>query len=238
MKKRILIMSGASDSENKKDDEYNFYNLLNLTLKSKIDYANKHNYDLMIIRDFGVDYKNKLQRTDSNIGFLRALRVFEEIENYDTIMWVDGDSIITNPEYKIEDFQIDENTTFYASWDWMHTSPYISANYVHYFSLGNFIINKTKFLENFIKVFYDHAKFFPEEQFTINTLYHYTDLKNTIKILDHKFLGAVPIQIEKIWNDHKKLINPWDEQCFLAHFTGIPNKDRINIIKQDFSKYI
>ena len=86
-------------------------------------------------------------------------------------------------------------------------------------------------------IFYKISKHFPEEQYTLNTLWARTEFKKTIKILDHKFLGGVPIQIEDVWKKNK-IIDPWTEDHFLAHFTGISDENRINIMKTYFGKYL
>lgn len=236
--KRILIMSGAEEfnkSSNSQVEE-----MFNLTVHSKQKYAQIHGYDINIVRNFGNDEKNKLQRSDRNVGFLRFLRVAEMMNYYDTVMWIDGDSLVTNTDYSINDFELDENTTFYASWDWMHKTPYFNGHYYHAFSLGNFILQRTKQLDEFLNLFFSVANQFPEEQYTLNTIYAKTEFRNTFKVLDHKFLGGVPKQVEllEIWKNRSKLAEPWSKDHFLCHFTGISNQDRIDLMKTHFKEYL
>jgi len=236
--KRILVMSGAEEFD--KSSNSQIEEMFNLTVRSKQSYAQTHGYDINIVRNFGIDEKNKLNRSDRNVGFLRFLRVAEMMNYYDTVMWVDGDSLITNPSYSINDFQLEENITFYASWDWMHKTPYFDGNYNHAFSLGNFILQRTKQLDEFLNFFFSVANRFPEEQYTLNTIYAQTEFKNTIKVLDHKFLNGVPKEIEslQVWKTRSKLAEPWSKDHFLSHFTGISNQDRIDLMKTHFKEYL
>lgn len=238
--KRILLLTGAENTTKKTSDPDNkVEEMFNLTLPSKQRYVKKHGYDLFVLRSFGSDYKNKLNRTDNHIGFLRVLRSIEMLEYYDIVMWIDGDSIITNNNYSIEDFNLTDKTVFSASWDWMHKTPYFNGHYFHAFSLGNFILQKNEYTETFVNTFYSIAKHFPEEQYTINTIYAGTSLKENIQILDHKFLGGVPSFIETdIWKNKSKIIDPWTPEHFLSHFTGISNEQRIDMMKTKFSDYL
>ena len=240
MNKRVLVLTGMENLEKKSSDSDNkLEEMFNLTLPSKQRYVKKHGYDLMILRSFGIDSKNKLQRTDNHIGFLRVLRAIEMLEYYDTVMWVDGDSLITNLNYSINDFDIDEEHAFYVSWDWMHNSPYFNGDYAHAFSLGNFILNKINNTQ-LIDIFYETAKHFLDEQHCLNTLYFKTQLKDTIKILDHKFLGGVPVQVQNlsVWNTRSRIFKPWDKDHFLSHFTGISNEERIKMINEYYGEYL
>lgn len=237
-KQRILILSGAEDQ---KGDDPTVTDMFNLTIPSKQKYAQTHGYDLSIIRSFGIDKNNKLERPDNNhVGFLRVLRALELLPYYDIVMWVDGDSIITNNNLSINDFPLDDDHSFYVSWDWMHKEPYRNGNYVHRFSLGNFILKNTNKINEFSNMFYHYAKYFPEEQHELNTLYDSTILHENIKILDHNFLGGVPQQVETlpVWKTRGKIVEPWNKTHFLAHLTGISNQDRISILKQDFVEYL
>jgi hypothetical protein len=243
--KKVLIVTGVEDLNY---IEYNnsYHELLDITLKSKIKYAQKHNYDLLTLRSFKKDTKNLLDREDNHFGFLRVLNVFEMMDLYDVVMWIDGDALITNDSMSIYDLGVNDEHFFYASWDWMNNlKPYSSGLYKHYFSMGNFIINKTKNLKDFIKCFYENAKFFDEEQCLMNNIYSKTDFKKFMNILDHKFLNGVPQENFEYqeWNDiinrtNFNLPNPWKHSYFLAHVCGIKNENRISLIKKYYKDYI
>jgi hypothetical protein len=228
--KKTLILTGTTDiNRTKSETDNTMEEVFNLTLPSKQRYVKKHGYDLLSLRSFGDGKKYNFKETD--IGFLRIMTVFQMLEYYDIIMWLDADSIITNDELKIEDFLIEENVTFYASYDWHGKTS---------FSAGNFIIQNTKYLKEFIDTFYSIAKYFSEEQQTLNQMYFNTAFKNTMKILEHKFLGSIPsIEMYKEQWAGRKMINfPWNASCFLAHIGGIPNYARIKILKENFERYL
>jgi len=233
--KRVLLLTGTTDmlrSPNETDNTME--EVFDLTLPSKQRYAKKYGYDLLSLRSFGSDKHNIFK--DTHIGFLRTLRAFEMLYNYDTVMWIDADSIITNYNFSVDDFQIDENHSFYASWDW--------NNIGYSFSTGNFIIHKTKNTNNFFNSFLSTGKQVVdsntggEEQTTLNSLYN--THKNDIKILEHKFLGSIPSKnmFMGIWDGRPETKVPWSEESFLVHLTGITNKNRIEVAKTTFKDYL
>jgi hypothetical protein len=229
--KRTLILTGYTDFIRPVDSIDNtMEEVFDLTLPSKIQYAKKHGYDFLAMRSFGSDKTNKYKDTD--IGFLRAMRTFEMLDYYDTVMWIDADSLITNLNYKIEDFLFPENYVFYASYDWLGTST---------LSGGNFVIQNNEYTKDFLKDFYDFSKHYNEEQTTLNSMYFNLINKNYIKILEHKFLGSVP-SIEdytpSVWGKRPSPPHPWTPESFLVHLTGIGNKDRLNILSTIYKGYL
>ena len=230
MKNRVLIMTGASSINRPPEETDNtIEEVLDSTLPSKQRYAKKYGYDLLSIRSFGSDKNNKFK--DTEIGFMRALRAFEMLEYYDTVMWLDADAIITNDNYAIEDFQLNENFVFYASYDWV-------GKYT--FSTGNFIIQNTKRTDEFLDIFYRVAKQFPTEQDALNAVYRETNFNNAIKVLEHNFLNAVPSAImdTSCWTGRQPIFAPWNETAFLSHLTGVSNHNRIEILNKYLNKYL
>ena len=148
MNKRVLIITGTTDMGKgllpgwPSAEDRTMEDVFDLTLPSKQRYCKKHGYDLLSLRSFGTDKKNRFK--DNDIGALRVLRTIEISEYYDVVMWIDADSIITNDNLTIEDFPLDDNCCFYASWDWNGKSS---------MSTGNFIIKPNKHLEYFETIF-------------------------------------------------------------------------------------
>jgi hypothetical protein len=229
MKKRTLIVTGACETNPPVNDD-SIMSVLDISMKSKQSYAKKHNYDLICMRSFGSDSAGRYKDTD--IGFLRVLRVFDFLNHYDRVMWIDADAIITNDSYKIEDFELTDQHIFYASHDWMAYNVY---------STGNFIIQKTEKFEAFKNIFFDvstHFKF-KNEQDTMIALYRGNTVKSVMKMLHYKFLNSVPES--NLWNwpkDRPPIITPWAKDSFLVHFTGVTNKDRLECIQKHFKDYI
>ena len=227
---KVLLITGTSDVNRTPNETDNtMEEVFDATLPSKQRYAKKHGYDLLSIRNFGEDLRRGFKQ--SQIGFLRAVRTFDMLKYYDIVMWIDADSIITNQDLKIEDFKLEPNYVFYASYDWHGNNS---------FSSGNFIVQNTPYTKDFINDFYNVAKFFPEEQQTLNGMYFNTNYRNVMKILEHSYLGAVPsveIYAEQ-WQGRRPIVSPWKQGDFLLHITGIPNYARLRILKTHFSEYL
>jgi hypothetical protein len=236
MSKRVLVLTGTTDILRQPNETDNtMEEVFDLTLPSKQRYAKKHGYDLLALRSFGTD-KNKLF-DDTELGFLRELKTFEMLEYYDTVMWIDADSIITNDNFSINDFQLDDDHCFYASWDWTGKQT---------ISTGNFIIQKCSstsiIFDAFLKVgkYVKNTNQWGWEQTTMNLIYRETDLGSHIKVLDHKYLGSIPSKemFKGIWHGRPEAPYPWSKESFLVHLTGIPNRNRIEVALTTYKDYL
>ena len=225
---KVLILTGAD--EKMKD-------VLNLTIPSKLNYANKWNYDFLLINSFRIYSQYNMDQR--HVGFSRFIYAMELLNYYDYVMWLDGDSIVTNDRYNIQDF-VNSDQNFFFSYDWM-IKP--EDDYIC-FSSGNFILRSSKeneFLtKNFLQVAQFHLNSDLQEQGTLNNMFSLPEFTKYFKILGHNFLNSVPNLVTKTenWINRPAITHPWCENSFLAHFTGITNKDRIDIIKNNFEKFI
>lgn len=219
---KTLILTGSDER---------MLNVLDLTLPSKQEYCKKHNYDLLSLRSFHADTEDIQNNFNSyNIGFLRVLIAFKQLRYYDNVMWIDADSIITNMEYKIEDFILND-ACFIASYDWMHFNS---------FSTGNFIIRKTSnmqsLIDKFISVSQNRLSDVMQEQGALNQIYtESNEYKEMFNILPHKFLGGVPniVYDTASWSGRWPLIDPWTPDFFLAHLTGMTAEERVEILSNN-----
>lgn len=239
--KRVLLLTGTSDvlKETHYKDDNRMEEVFDLTFPSKQKYVQKYGYDLMSMRSFGPDVNNSIFKESEYgfIGFMRVLRAFEMLQYYDYVMWIDADSIITNYDYSINDFQLEDKYCFYASWDWPHRFS---------FSTGNFIVHKGQYFNDFLKTFLMVGKHIQDskiggwEQTTLNMIYKDTPFREVIKILEHKFLGAVPDKtlVGQVWDGRPDPVSPWTKDSFIAHLTGMTNKDRIYVLKNSFNNYL
>lgn len=234
--KKVLVLTGTSEILRIPEETDNtFEEVFDLTLPSKQRYAKKHGYDLLALRSFGSD-SNRLF-DDTELGFLRELRAFEMLSYYDIVMWIDADSIITNDNYSINDFQLDEDHCFYASWDWPGKRT---------ISTGNFIVQKCNSTNQMFNLFLQVGKHVKDtnqwgsEQTTMNIIHKQTDMGKHIKVLDHKFLGSIPSKqmFKGIWDQRADPPHPWTNDSFLCHITGVPNKNRIDVINTSFERFI
>ena len=233
---RTLVLTGTTDILRKQEDTDSYMEeVFDLTLPSKQRYVKRHGYDLLSLRSFGEDTGGIFKNT--NIGFLRFVRAFEMLEYYDTVMWIDADSIITNTNFSINEFGIDDTCSFYASWDW---------NGKYSISGGNIIVHKTQHTNELFDTFLEIGKqvllqgIWGEEQTTINHMYNNTPFKENIKILDHAFLGSVPSKKHFLghWGTRNEPPYPWTTNSFLAHIGGVSNKSRIEVLKTSFGEYL
>jgi hypothetical protein len=227
--KRVLLLTGTTDMlRSPTETDNTMEEVFNLTLPSKQRYAKKHGYDLLSLRSFGTDKKNRYKNED--IGALRVLRTIEMSEYYDVVMWIDADSIITNDNISINEFPLDNNFCFYASWDW---------NGRYSMSTGNFIIQPNQSMNYFETFFHQIRDNYNSEQETINVMYR-NDPKNIIKILDHKFLGSIPSKelYKDAWATRPPPFYPWTKDSFLLHLTGASNKKRIEMINEYYGEYL
>jgi hypothetical protein len=235
MNKKVLIMTGTTDTlRSDQETDNTMEEVFDLTLPSKQRYTKKYGYDLLALRSFGVHKEGIFQA--KHLGFLRALRSFEMLQYYDIVMWIDADTLITNDTYKIEDF-IDDTSLLSISWDWNGKSS---------FSTGNFVLQNKDNTSDFFHMFNLIGKAviennqWGEEQATFNLIYQNTTFKNNIKILEHKFLNSIPSKqmFRGIWDGRPDPFAPWTPESFLVHITGVPNKNRIDVLKNSFGQYL
>jgi hypothetical protein len=239
--KKVLVLTGSDN---------NLHKLLDLTIPSKLKYTRKHGYDFMILNSFRKYPKFNIDNDNIGLSFSRTIYMFQMLEHYDIIMWLDADSIITNDNYPIECFLTDTHS-MYFSYDWPVAAD--GSGYHSGFSGGNFIIKSTENTKEILDMFIDASKVFLKDsgadQACFNALYNQTHLRSYIKILEHKYLGAVPDFIKEtdVWkkdnnrvgpNSTFKIVSPWNENCFIAHLTGCSIKDRIDLLNNKFQKYL
>jgi len=239
--KKVLVLTGG---------DTNIHSVLDLTIPSKLRYCEKYGYDFMNLRSFKKYPEYNINNDNIGLGFSRTVTMFRMLHYYDVIMWLDADSIITNDNYPIESFLVDDYS-MYFSYDWS-VSP--NGDSGHYgFSGGNFILRLTNNVSEIFNVFINTAQYYLKDsgadQACFNEIYNTTHIKSYIKILEHKYLGAVPefIKNTEVWrNDPNrigsdslfKIVSPWNENCFIAHLTGCSNDDRIALLNNELKKYL
>ena len=225
-------MTGASDiaPHLKIENDFDYHDLLDVTTPSKERYAKKHNYDFLCIRSFGGG-ETAFGFREDQIGFLRAIRAFQNLQFYDVVVWLDSDAIVTNQEMSLDDFPIEDDVIFYASYDWMGPNT---------FSTGNFILQKTNKINDFFGMFHSISQRTNDEQHSLNIMYNQTEFRNVMRSLDWRYLNAVPEQVmyTDAWKERNKISYCWKPGDFLTHITGITNKDRINILNTNFKQYL
>jgi hypothetical protein len=239
--KKVLVLTGGDN---------NLHEVLDLTVPSKLRYARKYGYDFMCLNSFKKYPEYNINNDNIGLSFSRTIYMFRMLAHYNIIMWLDADSIVTNYNYPIESF-ITNDHSLYFSYDWPVSSNGDSGH--EGFSGGNFIVQLThNSAEIFDKFVYSAQTYLNDsgaDQACFNYLYKATHLKSYIKILEHKYLNAVPefIKNTEIWkndpnrvgpNSSFKITSPWNENCFIAHLTGCSNSDRVNLLNNELKKYL
>lgn len=220
---KTLILTG---SDNK------MFNLLDLTLKSKIEYCTKHGYDLMVKKQWS-DITELNFSAEKNIGFVRVFTAFQMLSIYDLVVWIDADAFITNFDYKIEDIANSDHC-FFVSRDWVFDKDDINGT----FNSGNFILKKTSqiesFFQSFAQVSQSYLNHVMQDQQALNHLYLSGMQSRNMKIVDKKYLNSVPeLMFEtETWKGRKPIANPWTKDCFIAHLTGALNEERIKVFNK------
>lgn len=228
---KSLIVTGATED---------MFPVLDLTLESKQKYASKHKYDLLVKRSWeGVAKYHFKQYEDQLLGyhkpllgilgFLRVLICFEHLKEYDVVMWLDGDSTVTNSDVLIEEITRDENACFFASYDW--------AVGVRSFSTGNFAVKRHSKTQEVYEQFLETSKSvignIMQEQRTLNLIFSaHSNLSGCLKIVPRKFLNSVPKLQEQMntWRGRPAIEEPWTPECFIAHLTGLTQDERLKIL--------
>jgi len=220
---KTLILTG---SDNK------MFDVLDLTLKSKIEYCTKHGYDLMVKKQWS-DITELNFNAEKNIGFIRVFTAFQMLSIYDLVMWIDADAFITNFNYKIEDIANSDHC-FFVSRDWVFDKDDMNGT----FNSGNFILKKTSqtesLFQSFAQVSQSYLNHVMQDQHVLNYLYFSGIQFKNMKIVDKKYLNSVPeLMFEtETWKGRKPIANPWTKDCFIAHLTGALNEERIKVFNK------
>lgn len=222
---RSLIVTGATE---------NMFPVLDLTLESKQKYARRHGYDFLVKRCWKGVAKYHLAQYEETmfrhiLGFLRVLVCFEQLKDYDAVMWLDGDSVVTNSDITMEEITGHSDSCFYVSMDW--------AVGVQTFSTGNFIVKRHAKTQELYEQFLETSKKIigneMQEQITLNIIHSsYPHLRDCFQIVHRKYLQSVPQVQEKTatWRGRPAIQEPWNPDCFIAHLTGITQQERIQIL--------
>lgn len=219
---KTLLLTGSNDK---------MFNLLDLTLESKIKYCSIHGYDLFIKKQWLP--AEQVNFTINHLGFLRVFYALQMLSTYDRVMWIDADAFITNFNYKIENIA-DSDHCFFVSCDWNfeqdnHNSP---------FNTGNFILKKTSEIYSFYESFVKTSQMFlddeMQEQRTLNHMYFSGIQTKNMRIVDKKYLNSVPelMHETQTWQGRPVIKEPWTKDSFIAHLTGAKNHERISVFKK------
>jgi hypothetical protein len=185
-----------------------------LTSPLMLAYANRHGYDFHCSRQFDVGCESYWQK-------VWDIRAFTSLSNpirkeYDRIMWLDADQVITNPDWTPP---WDKGAHFSLDWG-------IDAITDDHFSACGFVVCRDAF-GIFSSVAERHylyrEKEFPEQAALRGIRQNLSREREMMFIHDRRVFNAVPIEI------CEEAPDPWQKGDFCAHLTHVPVDTRVEI---------
>lgn len=195
--KRILVLTGYDDAGAPLGD---------LCVGSQRAYALRNSYDFECVRSYEPGSHPSWQK-------LRLLR--ERIPNYDLILWLDCDSVVTNPFIRAENLA--GPTIFTASCDWC--APVGDDTKTKFISCGNFILRNHPEVGRWLDAASSQASRFAnrpcwEQDSVLDRMRSDKWFDQQVTRLHRNALNSVSPQVANA-------SSPWTPGDFLCHLTGL-----------------
>jgi mannan polymerase II complex MNN10 subunit len=207
--------------------DHNYSDLAKMSIKNKIEYVNKHNYDFIYFDDV-IDKTRPPQ-------WSKVKAVETILKDYDWVWWIDIDALIMEFDIMLESL-IDDD------YDMIFTS-----NKYSYLSSGSCFFKNTHISFDFLKDCYDlkleclkdvNVNVFDHEQQSMRQLILNVDkYKSKSKLIDERCCNsfcvtenAQVLSVYPYWNSDSNIYQKGD---FVIQFCGRSFSERIN----DFEKY-
>lgn len=193
-----------------------------VTVRGKQDWAALHGYDFLDVRQW---------HDESAVVWQKMALLERNMSQYELVVWLDADTVVTNPAWKAEDFVQGQRSVVYASGDW---GPCPEEDRWYWFNTGNMVVrwlgaDSIRFFEAMWQRGRDKWwNIWGFEQSTLQEMKRDPAFANLICTLPGKMLNAVPRSVQE--HTH----NPWDDKDFVAHITGITNAHRLEVVKGGF----
>jgi hypothetical protein len=203
---RILVLTGYDDAMAEVGD---------LCAPSRVAYAERRGYSYHCCRKYEPGSHPSWQK----IRLLRDL-----LPGHEAVLWLDADTMVTNPEISVEGLAADDRHLLYVSRDWTTCS---AADEPHHFSMGNFLLRNTPTTFAVLDLIESRAEWANVslwEQSAIQAEHRENPaLRRVVRVMPRRVLNSVP---------YPDAVEPWAPGDFLAHFTGIANHIRVELIQQ------
>lgn len=194
--------------------------LAEITVPRMRDYAFRHGYRF-------VAYMEPLADIPNAIYWSGVLGAAPNLENFDRVMYLDVDQLITNPKLSIDDLIPFSTTGFHASMDWGN-----DAIEPWQFSMCGWVAHKDC-IPLFEQVYFMEPawrdKPFPEQgpfqEAIKQRILSGVGLITTVH--PRRTFNAVPEQVCP-----GNVPEPWTEDCFSCHLTMLSIDDRIKLAKE------
>ena len=204
----ILILTGYDD---------NMQELGDICLPSKRAYAERNGYAFECVREYPKDVHPSWHK-------LQLLR--ERIDKFDAILWLDADTIVTNPEKVIHEFT--PRYVLMASADWC---SYTDRSF-EMPSMGNFMLFNNPFTQGWIA-----SAMAEEYRFSDRPMWEQSAIQECMRAMP-EFNEMVDVRPRRWFNSVHPTCRPhgkdpgapWQPGDFLIHLTGVEN--RIELAKE------
>jgi hypothetical protein len=187
-----------------------------VTTPSKRAYAERQGYDFHCERDYD---------PASHPSWQKIRLFYDLLPLYDAILWLDADTLVTNPEIRVEDL-IGDHAGLTLSRDW---SGCTEEDYPKHFSMGNFVMTDSPESYRLLDLMGSRTRWANQplwEQQAMQEVYLYApEIRPYVQILDRRAMNSVP------WKGAESTWQPGD---FVCHFTGIPNAQRLRDMAELF----
>ena len=207
--------------------DHNYSDLAKMSIKNKIEYANKHNYDFIYFDDV-IDKTRPPQ-------WSKVKAVETILKDYDWVWWIDIDALIMEFDIMLESL-IDDD------YDMIFTS-----NTYSYLSSGSCFFKNTQLSFDFLTDCYDlkhdclkdvNINVFDHEQQSMRQLILNVDkYKSKSKLIDERccnsFCVTENVQVLSVYPSWNSDSNIYQKGDFVIQFCGRSFSERIN----DFEKY-
>jgi len=207
--------------------DHNYSDLAKMSIKNKIEYANKHNYDFIYFDDV-IDKTRPPQWSK-----VKAVECI--LKDYDWVWWIDIDALIIEFDIMLESL-IDDN------YDLIFTS-----NKYSYLSNGSSFFKNTQLTFDFLSDCYDlkhdclknvNVNVFDHEQQSMRELIlNVEEYKSKSKLIDERCCNSFCItensQVLSAYPSWNLESNIYQKGDFVIQFCGRSFSERIN----DFEKY-
>lgn len=208
---KLLVLTGYDDAIACVGD---------VTTPSKAAYAAVRGYDFFCERHY---------TPDSHPSWQKIRLLYDLLPRYDAVLWLDADTLVTNPEIRVEDL-IAGHSGLVVSRDWSGCSE---EDYPKHFSMGNFVFTNSPESFKLLDLMECRTRWMNQplwEQQAIQEVFLDTpSIRPYVKILDRRAMNSVP------WRGAESTWQPGD---FVCHFTGIPNAQRLRDMGELFPEVV
>ncbi len=185
-----------------------------LTAANHQAYALRHGYTFERFTDYPADCHPSWHK-------LALLR--ERLPKYDAILWLDADTVVTQPAMRIEEI-IGDRKGLIVSKDWTNPAP---EDAIKHFSLGNFVFTNSPGSFEILEKASARTEWTNRglwEQQAIQEEYRANEsIRKHVHILPRRTLNAVPATRDTTGPE------PWEPGDFLCHLTYLPNEERVTL---------